>query len=449
MSRRTTYSLLLGILVFSLVLRVGASYWWQDRVDKLDVVQVSHGAKFNFPDSPSYWSLGKQIAEGKPYEYDGGKIFRTPGYPILLSLCFYFYEEPSPLLARWIGAVLGMFVVWEVYLLTTLLFSRQSGLIAAFLTAIYPGAIAMSVFVLSEALFCPLMLLQFFCWQKGWQGEIGKIELPVSERLGYWLLTGFLGGLAVLVRPSWLLFMPFTLIFGIAFFLIYREKCGLKRHLLASCWILVGLVVAMGPWWARNYQLTGHFVPTTLQVGASLYDGLSPIADGSSNMEYVPRFKAQLRSEDRQALKENPTLTPSSLNDSFEERLDRRMKEESIAWAQENPGKVVQLAGVKFLRIWSFWPSASEFKNQYFGWVLILGFTPLLVFGLMGAYRMRKSWSMWLFVMPAIYFTALHMVFVGSIRYRQPAMLTLIVLGAPVVISLLGACCRRCHKQES
>ena len=64
----------------------------------------------------------------------------------------------------------------------------------------------------------------------------------------------------------------------------------------------------------------------------------------------------------------------------------------------------------------------------------------VLVLGLAGIWRTaRRGWPYVLCFIPAVYFTLLHVVFVGSIRYRQPAMLVLIV---PAAGWLLESCRR-------
>ena len=69
--------------------------------------------------------------------------------------------------------------------------------------------------------------------------------------------------------------------------------------------------------------------------------------------------------------------------------------------------------------------------------VLALTFAPIIVLAAVGAWRYcRRDWPYLLCVLPAIYFTCLHVIFVSSIRYRQPAMLVLIVLAAGVIVEL-------------
>jgi hypothetical protein len=203
---------------------------------------------------------------------------------------------------------------------------------------------------------------------------------------------------------------------------------------MLGVWMLAGLAIAMAPWWIRNWQVVGRFVPTTLQVGESLYDGWNPEATGASDMRFVDRFRDELKAEDMGAGRS------AAERPCFEERLDRRMRNAAITWAQTNPGRVLELAGNKFLRMWNVWPNEPALRRAVIGAAILVGYVPVMALAVLGAWKFcRRGWPFVLCWLPAVYFTSVHVVFVGSLRYRQPAMLALIVLAAGAVERMLSA----------
>jgi hypothetical protein len=277
------------------------------------------------------------------------------------------------------------------------------------------------------------MMLNLVFWVMAWQeGEKSKnrrteepkegiITWSEMRFLGWSLVAGVAAGLATLMRPSWLLFVPFAGVIGLV---MCRDR---RRHVLITALILVGLCVTMGPWWVRNHRVAGRFVPTSLQVGASLYDGISPTATGASDMRFVGPFVAEQRAADAEV--------GADLTGLFEDRLDQRMRRAAVDWAKEHPQRVLSLVVTKFLRMWSFVPNAGEFQSRWLRLILAVSYTPLILLAVVGVWRYsQRDWPYLLCALPAVYFTCLHVVFVSSIRYRQPAMLPLIVLGAGVVI---------------
>lgn len=416
----------LTLLACAFGIRLGAATWWQQRLG-------GPGA-FAMPDTHSYWLLGQQLAAGEPYEYGGRdfQAFRAPGYPFVLAALFRVWgPDASMLSARILGAVLGTAAVAGVMWLSNSLFgsraegeskhnegrewSNSVGWLAGGLAAIYPGAIAMSIFVLSEALFCPLMLLHLVCWVKA-----TTAGTPRGCRA--WSISGGVAaGLAILTRPSWLLFTPFVLAS------LVLTSPNRRRHLLVGGWMALALCAAMAPWWVRNYCVTGHFVVTTSQVGASLYDGLNPDATGASEMSFAESFYRQQKKADAKAGRSAK---------GFEVRLDRRLRNAALAWAANHPRRVTGLMGRKFMRIWNIWPNEESFRQGWLGTVVAAGYTPLLALSLVGAGIWgRRGWPPVICLFPAIYFTGLHLVFVGSIRYRQPAMLVWLILAAAVMVA--------------
>jgi hypothetical protein len=133
-----------------------------------------------------------------------------------------------------------------------------------------------------------------------------------------------------------------------------------------------------------------------------------------------------------EAERRHPAAAGGRPSDCFEYRLDRRMSERG---PRPGPGRIP--AG------WPSWRPSSSFASGTSGptspswsaWptrlIVALGYLPVLALGLAGAAgSFRRSWPYVLCWLPAAYFTLLHVVFVSSIRYREPAVLALIVLSA-------------------
>lgn len=409
--------LLLLILVAALAARIGFAAWWQFH-------HLPAEQKFEFPDSESYWQLGQRLATGQAYQFGSPdrRAFRAPGYPLMLAALFRLTGVgASPFPARILGACMGTISVGLVYWCARPAFGSAAGLFGAALMAIDPVAIATSGFVLAEPPFGVWMLLQLGLWQRA------EFASNVARRSA-WLATssGIVAGIATLTRPSWLLFTPLLI-----------AACRLsgnsaKGWLLRTGCALLGLAIALAPWTVRNWRVFHQFIPTSLQVGASLYDGLNPEADGGSDMRFVDRFTAELKAADAR----QPAAARQDT--AFEVRLDRQMRDEALSWARANPGRALQLAAVKFARMWSPWPNEPSFRRWYIALPVAASYVTVIALAIYGTWRHRgQGWRIALFWLPALYFTLLHVVFVGSIRYRQPAMLALAVpAGAAFVAQL-------------
>ena len=153
------------VLLLALAARVAAGAYWQSRL---------HG-QFGMPDSESYWTLAQTIAAGEPYACgpDGEyRVFRTPGYPLLLAPILALSSgNTAVILARIEAALLGTAAVAGVWWLGRQLFDERAALLAAVFAAFYPGAIALSVMLLSEAPFCALLPVQLALWIAAWKAE--------------------------------------------------------------------------------------------------------------------------------------------------------------------------------------------------------------------------------------------------------------------------------------
>jgi 4-amino-4-deoxy-L-arabinose transferase-like glycosyltransferase len=370
-----------------------------------------------FPDTRIYWLLAETIGQGTTYEvlqWGDNPFFalRTPGYPLFLAACRLAFGDRT-LPVRLVQAVLGAASVWLVYRLTARVAPPSPAwrgwtvpLVAAALAAIDPFLVATAALVLSEALFIPLMLLSLWALAMIWRGETGATDCP-RHRWPWAIVSGVASGAAVLVRPSWLLFVPAMLLAWLALSGRGRRAEALRGALLVG----LGVLAVLAPWWVRNARVYGRFVPTALWTGASLYDGLNPHATGASDMD---------------GFLGAPDIWPLG-----EEAQDAELFRRAVAFAREHPRRVVVLAAIKAARYWSPWPNADGFRAPAVAVASALFYVPLLALMALGAWdRRRDGRALVVLAGPLLYFAALHMVFASSMRYRIPAAVPALGLAA-------------------
>ena len=417
----------LAILIFAFAIRLAAIFYWHNQAN-------NEGVLFRFGDSSSYWSLAEKIADGQSYEYGGpeAKIFRVPLYPLFLAPWTWISSpEQGVLLARFAGALLGCLSVALVMRMAFRMspdrMSPAAGRNAAgILAAVYPGAIGMSIFILSEALFCPLLLLSL-------NALLERDSNELSNRKRDWWLSGMWSGLACLTRPSWILWP------ALLFFLVgIRQLVGTRQRGRASwfcaVWLVLGMSLIMSPWWIRNYFISHRFVPTTLQVGATLYDGWHDGANGGSEegMQFVDQHAKALRQQE--------TTEAFDRSTTFEYRLNRHLQMEAFRWAINNPLEVLKTGMQKAWRTWVPFPSAAQVANPLIRWSEGIAYLTILAFASLAIWRAGEHPFGWrLMWYPTAYYAILHLLFVGSIRYRQPPILVLTIVAGIGI----GACWRR------
>jgi len=415
-----TFLALATLAVLALGLRVAAAL-------AVDHWAEARGERFLFPDSEGYWILAGKLAAGEPYAYGLGNprhVMRTPGYPLLLAAGIKLFGD-SLLAARLAGAVLGTAACLLVYPLARRLVGHSSAVVGVGLAAVDPYFVLFSVLLLSETLFAAAVLVSLYALARvldhpipraapqdaGAQSAAATMAAPHSlqparrTRLIGSLLwpaaAGLLAGAATLVRPSWLLFCPLLLVGWSA---LTRRRSAVVRSLIALMFLTLSLV----PWAWRNWRATGHFVPLTLWVGASLYDGLHPGATGASDMRFLEQAPWKTMHEFTQ---------------------DRELRREAWDFVRSHPAEALRLAGVKLLRFWSPWPNAPSMDAWPIRAASLLWAAALaaaVLYGL-GACR-RQPTALLLLAAPVLYLCAIHLVFVGSIRYRIPGMYPLLGL---------------------
>jgi 4-amino-4-deoxy-L-arabinose transferase-like glycosyltransferase len=282
-------------------------------------------------DEREYLALAQSVAAGRGFVYDAShdtgtaqQFGRAPVYPLFLAIVGAGpgEHEAAPARVKIAQSIVGAIGVGLIGLLARRAAGPRAGMTAAAIAAVYPPLVWICAYVFSEALYSTLALLAALLLDIALDRSAGG---PTEDRGGPGISTdsvagpdprspldfarddpeqaqrvegspqalqyarsgkamaaaaGLTAGLAILVRPAMLVFLPLAALWLIAH----------RRPSLAAVLVVTSLAV-ITPWTVRNARAYGRFVLIASEGGVTFWTGNHPLARGEGDLAANPDIK--------------------------------------------------------------------------------------------------------------------------------------------------------------
>ncbi len=187
-------------------------------------------------------------------------VFVMPLYPYFVAGIFKIFGTGLTGLQaiRIIQALISCTIILTAYLTAKHLFNSKIAIITAFIVAFYPPNIITTGYILTETLFTAVLMLLIYL----------SLKFSASPRYINFILLSIIWTAATLIRPTIGLY-PLLLFL---YMLIHHKHKFFKLFKLGIV-MLLPFILIMTPWWVRNYNEFGKFIPLTASTGNPTLQG--------------------------------------------------------------------------------------------------------------------------------------------------------------------------------
>jgi 4-amino-4-deoxy-L-arabinose transferase-like glycosyltransferase len=372
----TWLALVIGVAV---ILRVGLAIFLGNEIEEL------RGGTY---DQISYDTLALRVAEGHGFSFEddwwpatrGGEPTAHWSYLYVIALAgIYRFLGPYPLIARLLQALLvGVLTPWLIYRIGRRVFSKEAGLVAAAISAIYAYFIMYGSSLMTESLYIVCILWSIDAAMRLAMTLSTTPPDPSSRLDRKHLLLGLELGLAIVFAI--LLRQVIVVFIGVlVLWLIWVSWRQFSVRALVIPLFVAFTVIALfvAPVIVRNYNAFGRLTSLNTNAGYAFFWSNHPI--------YGTRFESVLSPTHGITYQE---LIPEELLELDEASLDRALLQRGLEFIRDEPLRYLLLSASRIPVYFLFWPKSdsSLLSNaaRLFSFALFL---PAMIYGIILSVR--------------------------------------------------------------
>lgn len=360
-----------------------------------------------FPDQ--YDLIAENLLSGYGYRIypdTSPTLLRTPGHVLLLAAIFSVFGK-SLLAVQAVNFLLATGTAWLVFLLVRRLGgSPVWAMGAASISLIHPGMIMAETRGGLESLLSFVLVALVYC----------SYIATASGRLRHYVALGVIFGIALLVKSSVAVILP--LMAAASMIASRSREQALKQAVGFSVAVLVGLVV-LSPWVARNYVISGQFVPTMTVGGLAIFQGLYVVENKSAGRELREVLAEAAQEQDRIAKEMGKPYRPGFFPQFFEPQHEIAYYNELGRQARDRMLDQPLLALRAIAQhSFGFWFQGRTGQATLLNIIVTMPFLILTIVGLLLA--LRANIALGLIMAAILAYIAPHLPILGMARYYIP-----------------------------
>ena len=334
-------------------------------------------------------AIGASIAMGNGFAWpawvgypEGPTAWMAPVYPWFIGLAFKafgIYSQQAAVALELFQTLISVLSCVALYWLGKRVYDARTGLLAAFIFAVYPVSIHFAVQKIWSTtlfVFCILVIALLF------------MRMADQPNLRTGVALGALLGFTALLDVTILAVVPFALVW-----LWWAGRGRGRRSLAPAAAILIvsGLVIL--PWLVRNYTVLGHVTFIKSNFGRVLYEGNKGLTPG------------------------DPDEFPLVVEPTNEAASNRVLLSRGVEGILDHPGQFVERTLSRVARFWTMIKRPAGAQEQT-ALMIYLGMLLLAVGGLIRSSFNRDLVLILLFLLalPLVYYITI----ATHVRYRYP-----------------------------